>query len=45
MTKNQIEGLGGQIEVESEVGKGTTFRVTLPVKAVDPAASGALPEV
>lgn len=35
MTKNQIEGLGGQIEVESEVGKGTTFRVTLPVKAAD----------
>ena len=35
MTKNQIEGLGGQIEVDSEVGKGTTFRITLPVKTAN----------
>ncbi len=28
ITKNQIESLGGKIEVESEVGKGTTFKIT-----------------
>ncbi|MEX0722984.1 MAG: PAS domain-containing protein [Gracilimonas sp.] len=27
ITKNQIESLGGTIEVESEVGKGTTFKI------------------
>ena len=27
MTKNQVEAMGGRIMVESEVGKGTTFRV------------------
>ncbi|WP_194852371.1 sensor histidine kinase [Nonlabens antarcticus] len=27
LTKNQVEAIGGKIEVESEVGKGTTFRV------------------
>ncbi|MEQ8705943.1 MAG: PAS domain S-box protein [Phaeodactylibacter sp.] len=35
MTKNQIEGLGGQIEVDSEVDKGTTFKVTLPMSFAD----------
>lgn len=35
MTKNQVEGLGGRIEVESEVGKGTTFKVILPLSPVD----------
>ena len=28
ITKNQIEAMGGKIEVESEVGKGTTFVIT-----------------
>ncbi len=27
ITKNQIESLGGKIEVESEVGQGTTFKI------------------
>jgi PAS domain-containing protein len=27
ITKNQIESMGGKIEVESEVGKGTTFKI------------------
>ncbi|MCC5935719.1 MAG: PAS domain S-box protein [Lunatimonas sp.] len=30
ITRNQIEAMGGYVEVESEVGKGTTFVVTLP---------------
>ncbi|MCC5906833.1 MAG: PAS domain S-box protein [Balneolaceae bacterium] len=30
ITKNQIESMGGYIEVESEAGKGTTFKVYLP---------------
>jgi signal transduction histidine kinase len=32
ITYGIIEKLGGQISVESEVGKGTTFTVTLPIK-------------
>jgi PAS domain S-box-containing protein len=28
MTKNQVEAMGGTIEVESEAGKGTTFKVS-----------------
>lgn len=31
MTKQSIENMGGKIEVESEVGKGTTFRVYFKV--------------
>jgi PAS domain S-box-containing protein len=31
LTKTLVEGHGGTIEVESQVGKGTTFRVRLPM--------------
>jgi len=30
ITKNQIEAMGGKIEVESEVGKGSIFKIYLP---------------
>jgi two-component system phosphate regulon sensor histidine kinase PhoR len=33
LTKTMIERLGGSIAVESELGKGTTFTVTLPLEA------------
>jgi len=35
-----IQNHNGQIEVDSEVGKGTTFRITLPVKHDDAAKGG-----
>lgn len=35
-TKDFIEGLGGNISVESEIGKGTKFTIHLPVAQDDP---------
>jgi two-component system, NtrC family, sensor histidine kinase KinB len=35
LVRRLVESLGGQIAVESRLGHGTTFRFTLPVKAVD----------
>ncbi len=35
-----VSDLGGQIKVESEVGKGTLFRVTLPIATSEPPPSG-----
>ena len=32
MVKNQVKALGGKIEVESELNKGTTFKVLLPLQ-------------
>lgn len=32
ITKNQIETMGGSVQVESKVGEGTTFKVYLPIK-------------
>ncbi len=34
ITKNQVEVMGGYIDVESEVNKGTTFTIYLPVEEV-----------
>ncbi|WP_027003597.1 PAS domain-containing sensor histidine kinase [Hugenholtzia roseola] len=31
LVKTQVEALGGKIDIESEVGKGTTFKITFPL--------------
>lgn len=43
ISRSIVEQHGGQIEVESELGKGTAFLVTLPLNG-DPAPAGAAPE-
>ena len=43
IVKAITEAHGGQIRVQSELGKGTTFRVELPMKAVSADAAGAAP--
>ena len=36
ITKNMIDLMGGQIEVESEKGRGTTFTILIPLKKAEP---------
>jgi signal transduction histidine kinase len=40
---NIVTNHGGRIEVESALGKGSTFRIYLPVESAPEAASGAVP--
>ncbi len=40
LVKHIAEAHGGRVRVESELGKGSAFEVTLPVRPLQPAASG-----
>jgi two-component system NtrC family sensor kinase len=40
ISQNIVERHGGQIEVNSAVGQGTTFRIELPVDSQNPAMAG-----
>ncbi|NJM53325.1 MAG: HAMP domain-containing histidine kinase [Blastocatellia bacterium] len=42
IVKNLAEALGGRVTVESQVGKGSTFRVFLPTQAVEPVTPSAV---
>ena len=43
ITRQFVQMLGGRISVDSEPGKGSCFRFTIPVGRVDPASAQALP--
>ena len=39
LVRNTVERLGGTVEVDSELGNGSTFRIAMPAAAVAPAAA------
>lgn len=40
LSKNLVEKMGGSITVESQLGKGTVFTVSLPLRVIKPSESG-----